>query len=168
MALTAEDVGSGVFVKDAGYVPDENSTAYKREFNQGPKGAGDSSTLSLEDDIDLYPNADKASAFFAAIKGLFTGPSATDFLTRALESSGLQVRNLTAQETGISQGDESFAVTVAYDSPLGRIENQFVYIRVDRVVAILIFGEMAGDLTPQTVDSLASKLAAHIRAELGV
>jgi len=167
MALTAEDVGSGAFVKDAGYAPGDKSIAYKREFNHGPTGASGSPTLSLENDIDLYPSTDKASGFFAAIKGVFTGPSATDVITRALASSGLQVRNLTARETAISQGDESFALTVAYDTPLGRLENEFVYIRVDRVVGIVLFGELAGDLTPQTVESLASKLVAHIRAELG-
>jgi hypothetical protein len=78
-----------------------------------------------------------------------------------------QVSNTTVAEATISPGGgESFAVTAAYDSPLGRLENEFVFVRIGRVVATLIFTEQQGSLQRADVDPLIATMAAHVNGEL--
>jgi hypothetical protein len=164
MALTVGDLRKGTTVDQEGYVPDASKVSFERKFNPGGTGL-----LGLENDIDRYSRQSNASTTFDGLQALFTSGSAKNFFNQVFKGSSLpfQLSNTTVNETQVSaQGDGSFAVIASYDSPVGRVENEFVFIRAGSVIATLIFTELPDNLQAADVDALVIKMMSHINQEL--
>jgi hypothetical protein len=164
MALAVGDLPTGTTTDQEGYVPGSDKVSYERKFSPG----GSSTLIGLENDIDLYSDVPSAAGTFGGLRALFTGGSAQDFFSQVFKGAvPFPVSNTTVAEATITPGgDESFAVVAAYDSPLGRLENEFVFVRIGRVVATLIFTEQQGSLQRADVDSLVAPMVDHINGAL--
>ena len=168
MALSLDDLPAGVSIDHEGHVEDEDTVAsYEREFDLGFVTIGGSRPMSLESEIDLYENSTEASTEFVAYEFVFTSESAPDFLasylaaTIGFEPTNVQIESLPP----LDLDDESLAVGVSLDTPLGSLEVILVYVRVDRAVGMLTLVGLEGEIHPTDATSLAEAMAARMAAE---
>lgn len=167
MSLTLNDLPDGSTIDEEGYVPDEDSVAYQRSFDLGPPASG-TAPFSLEVRLNLFSSEALASAQFAGLRGVYLGESSQEFFDGVYSSQPFEVSNVEATEVPVTTiGDDTFAVAVAYDMPFGRVENDFVYVRVGEVIAALLLSGFAGETDHAYVDAQLAKLTERIEAELG-
>jgi hypothetical protein len=163
MVLAVNDLPAGTTVKKEGY--SAGSGEFKRDFDL----PASSSYLEIESDATLYRSATDSKSTYAFTKSLFTSGSAADFFDQVFKGEALpfQLTNTTVSSATIAPaGDENFGVIASYDSPIGRIENEFVYVRVGPVIGLIITTEQIGSLQQSDIDALTATLVAHIGQEL--
>ena len=163
MVLAVNDLPAGATVKKEGY--SAGSAEFKRDFNL----PASSPYLDIESDATLFGSAADSMSTYAVTRSLFTSGSAADFFNQVFKGESLpfQLANTTVSSAAIAPaGDENFGVIASYDSPIGRIENEFVYVRVGPVIGLIITTEQAGSLQQSEIDALIATLAAHIGQEL--
>ena len=167
MALSLDDLPAGVSIDHEGYVADEDTVAsYEREFDLGEAHIGASQLSGLESDIDLYKDSLETSGAFAGFQTLFTGESSEEFFASALsQGAGFEATNVQAESVTLPDlGDDSFAVHVSFDTPLGSYESAFVFVQTGRVVGTLTVTGPAGEVSVTDVELLAEAMTERMEA----
>jgi hypothetical protein len=103
----------------------------------------------LRVDIDLLDDPDDASLFIAGLNE--TAPAF---------GAGSQQLDLPAF------GDESMAVGIYHAAASGLLDEVWLFIRVDRVVATLIASSLTGGVDPADLEAYAELIAQRISAVL--
>jgi hypothetical protein len=170
MALKSQDTPRGARVASEHYQRNENALAsYVRDFNYG-QAAAQTGVLAIRSEIDLLRSPAEASAHLFLLKSVFTARSAAQTVASAF-GSGSQLRTSRARldevrpNAGI--GKESFATTVSFDTPLGRLRIVLVYFRSDRVIGSLVVTGLPQAFGSTAVVPLGRVMARRIEATLG-
>ena len=169
MALSLDDLPSGVSIDREGYVEDEDTVAsYEREFDLGETPIGASRFISLENDLDLHEGSSEAAVIFTTFEALFTGETAEEFFASAISEGGaFEASDIRPAPVVLPDlGDDAFAVRVSFDTPLGSFESVFVFVRTDRAVGSLILTASAGELDVTDVVLLAEAMTERMEAGL--
>jgi len=166
MALTLSDLPRGSTVDEEGYVPREGRIEYERHFDLGP-GAGEGGPFSVQSNLELLTDDFESASRFESYSDVFLGRDSLDFFQGILDSQPFEVSNIDAEERGMNPaGDGSFRVAVTYDMPIGAVENEFVYVRVGRVIGALLFSGFDGEIGQGLVNELMARFVQKIEAEL--
>ncbi len=168
MALSLDDLPAGVSIDHEGYVEDEDTVAsYEREFDLGSVSIGSSRPISLESEVDLYENATEASGRLAAFELIATSESGVDLLAPVVsERVGFRATDVRLEPLPTSGlGEDSVGFRVSFDSPLGRLEMTFIFVRVDRAVGSVSLMGLGGKVDSTDAISLAEAMAARMAAE---
>ncbi len=169
MALSLDDLPATVSIDREGYVEDEDTVAsYEREFDPGQARIGGSRLISLKNDIDLFEGASDASAFFTTFEALYTSEAGAElFASGFAERSDFEATNVQAEPAVVPDlGDESFAVVISFDTPLGSFDAVNAIVRMDRVLGLLIVVGSAGEIDVTDVVSLAEAMTERMEAGL--
>ncbi len=171
MALSLDDLPAGVSIDREGYVEDEDTVAsYEREFDLGEALIGSSRFISLENDLHLYEDSAKAAAFLATFEAPYMSEAGAElFAAGFAEGAGFEASNIRTQPVPIPDlGDDSFAVVISFDTPLGAFEAVHIIVRVGRALSLFILAGLAGesdvaDVVP-LVEAMVERVAAEINA----
>ena len=168
MALSLDDLPAGVSIEHEGYVEDEDTVAsYEREFDLGSAHIGASEAIYLESQVELYEDVANASGRLAAFEVIATSESGEDLLAPAIsERVGFEATDVRLEPFPMpGLGDDSVAFRVSFDSPLGRLEMTFIFVRVERAVGSVSLMGLAGEVDSTNAMSLAEAMEAHMADE---
>jgi len=168
MALSLEDLPSGVTIEREGCLSDEDTVAaYEREFDLGFAELGNSQPLFLQSAIALHEDRFSAEAFFTGMRLTFTSESGADFFARFLEDVDFEVADIQVEEIPVTGlGDGSFAGRLSADSPLGRLDVLLLAVWVDDAVGTVTLTAPAERLFVDDAVALLESMAARMEAEL--
>ena len=171
MALTLDDLPSGVSIDREGYVEHEDTVAsYDREFDPRLARIGTSRFASLESEIDLYPSTHDARLAVVGFRSFLTDESAADiFASDFAEGAGFEATNVRFEPVPLPKiGDESVGGQISFDTPFGPFDTVLIAVRVERVVGLLSAGglESAVDITDAVplAEAMTQRIVAVLEA----
>jgi Ig domain of plant-specific actin-binding protein len=139
MALRVPDFAAAKVARQ-GYVKADDPfvASYEREFKTLSVRVGRSTLLALESDVDLAETADGAHAFMGLIPLGLALLDPKD-LAAEISSGGFRATYVRVSKPAkLRAGDEALEVTIRIGTKAGEFRALLVFIRVNRVIGLLI------------------------------
>jgi hypothetical protein len=160
-----------VTVTRQGYVDPGNAVAtYEREFEtiRARRPIGGTTLINLESDVELNKSVAIVSSAIDVLKALPARALQRLFASGAGSSGGSRViKNIRVSRFPVrGLGDQAVGIRGTFQTPLGRADAVFLFIRVGRIADNIYAVGPGGQVRPIDIVAVGRKVVAHTRAML--